>query len=138
MAPAIANAPPMPASQEEESTYLAVFELLRAGRYDEAIAGFKDVTVRWPQGKYADNAWYWLGESYYAKKDYDNALDAFRNLATRFPASAKMPDALLKIGMAQAEKKQVAEAKATLQKVIADYPTSNAASLAKTRLDQLK
>ncbi len=138
MAPAIVNAPPVPASQEEESTYLAVFEHLRGGRYDEAITGFRDLTARWPQGKYADNAWYWLGESYYAKKDYDSALEAFKNLTTSFPNSPKVPDGLLKVGMAQAEKKQLPEARATLQKVIADYPASNAASLARQRLDQLK
>lgn len=138
MAPVIANAPPIPASQEEESTYLAVFEQLRGGHYDEAIAGFKDLTARWPQGKYADNSWYWLGESYYAKKDYDSALDAFRNLIQNFPSSPKVPDGLLKVGMAQAEKKQVPEARATLQKVITDYPNTNAASLARQRLDQLK
>jgi tol-pal system protein YbgF len=130
MAPTISNAPPVPASQEEESTYLATFEKLRAGQYDDAIAGFKDLTTRWPQGKYADNAWYWLGESYYAKKDFDNALDAFRTLATNFPNSPKVPDGLLKVGMAQAEKKQVADAKATLQKVVSDYPNTYAASLA--------
>jgi tol-pal system protein YbgF len=138
MAPGIANAPPVPATQEEESTYLGVFDQLKAGRYDDAIAGFKSFLGRWPQGRYADNAWYWLGESHYVKRDYDNALSSFRTLLEKFPSSAKAPDALLKIGMAQIDKKQKAEARATLEKVIADYPTSNAASLAKQRLEQLK
>lgn len=136
--PKIANAPPVPASQEEESTYLSVFEQLRGGHYDEAITGFKDLTTRWPQGHYADNSWYWLGEAYFAKKDYDASLGAFRTLIEKFPASPKVPDGLLKVGMAQAEKKQTAEAKATLQKVVSDYPNTNAASLARQRLDQLK
>lgn len=138
MAPVIANAPPVPPGQEEESAYLATFEKLRAGQYDDAIAGFRNNVTTWPQGKYADNSWYWLGESYYAKKDYDSALDAFRNLTTNFPSSPKVPDALLKVGMAQAEKKQLAEARATLQKVVSEYPNTNAASLAKARLEQLK
>jgi tol-pal system protein YbgF len=138
MAPAIAHPPPVPASQEEQSTYLAVFDQLKAQKYDEAITGFKDLLARWPQGAYADNAWYWLGESYYVKRDYDNALQAFRTLLDKFPASAKAPDALLKVGMGQIEKKQKDEARATLQKVIADYPASNAANLARQRLEQLK
>jgi tol-pal system protein YbgF len=138
MAPNIANAPPVPPNQQEESAYLAVFDQLKAGKYDDAIAGFKDQLARWPQGQYADNAWYWLGESYYVKRDYDNATSALRNLLQQFPASAKAPDALLKIGMAQVEKKQKDEARATLQKVVADYPTSSAAGLAKQRLEQLK
>ena len=138
MEPRIAQPPPTPPSQEEETAYLAVFEKLRGGRYDESIAGFRDVLQRWPEGRYADNAWYWLGESYYAKRDYDAALESFRTLQEKFPDSPKAPDALLKTGMAQLEKKQKVEAKATLQKLVAAHPDSSAANVARQRLEQLK
>jgi tol-pal system protein YbgF len=136
--PKIANAPPVPANQEEEAAYLRVFDQLKAGRYDEAIAGFREQLDRWPQGRYAHNAWYWMGESHYIKRDYDAALQSFRSLMERFPASPKVPDALLKIGQAQLEKKQRAEAQATWQKLVNDYPDSNAANLARQRLGQLQ
>ena len=138
MEPRIAQPPPVPASQEEEATYLAVFDKLRGGRYDESITGFRDLLQRWPDGRYAANAWYWMGESYYAKRDYDAALESFRSLLEKFPTSAKAPDALLKTGMALLEKKQKAEAKAALQKVVADYPDSNAANVARQRLEQIQ
>jgi tol-pal system protein YbgF len=136
--PKISHAPPVPASQEEEAAYLAVFDTLKAGRYDDAIAGFRDLLSRWPEGRYADNAWYWMGESYYVKRDYDAALQAFATLLEKFPASAKAPDALLKTGLAQLEKKRKDDARATWQKLIQDYPNSNAAGLAKQHLDRLK
>lgn len=138
MEPRIAAPPPVPPSQEEESAYTAVFEQLRAGKYDESIAGFKDMLSKWPQGRYADNAWYWLGESHYAKKEYDAALTAFRSLLEQFPTSPKAPDALFKVGLCQVEKKQKSDARQSWQQVIADYPNSNAAGLARQRLDQLK
>lgn len=138
MEPRLAQPPPVPPSQEEEATYGAVFDQLRAAKYDEAITGFKDLLTRWPQGRYADNAWYWMGESYYAKKDYGAALDAFQSLRSQFPASAKAADALFKIGLCQLEKKQKDEARASWQKVVADYPGSSAAGLARQRLEQLK
>ena len=53
-------------------------------------------------------------------------------------SSAKAPDALFKIGVCQLDKKQKDEARASWQKVVADYPNSSAANLAKARLDQLK
>lgn len=134
----IATPPPVPQTQEEEAAYLQAFERLRATKYDEAIKGFNDVVERWPDGKYADNAWYWMGESYYAKRDYDAALASFAAVLQKFPQSPKAPDALLKTGMAQLEKKDKAEAKATLQKVVKDYPESNAANVAKQRLAQIK
>lgn len=138
MEPRIAQPPPTPPSQEEEAAYLAVFEKLRGGRYDESIAGFRDLVQRWPEGRYADNAWYWLGESHYAKRDYDAALESFRTLQEKFPASPKVPDAMLKSGMAQLEKKQKAEARATLQKLVAEHPDSSAANVARQRLEQIK
>ncbi len=134
--PKISNAPPPPASQEEEAAYLHTFDLLKNARYDEAIAGFRDMQARWPQGHYADNALYWLGESHYVKREYDQALESFRSLMQRFPASPKVPDALLKVGLAQIELKQNEDAKGTLQKLIADYPSTNAARLARQRLEQ--
>ena len=136
----IAAPPPVQQSQsqEEEAGYLAAFDKLRGGKYDEAIKGFSEVVERWPEGKYADNAWYWMGESYYAKRDYDAALTSFGTVLQKFPQSPKAPDALLKTGMAQLEKKDKAEAKATLQRVVKDYPESNAANVARQRLAQLK
>lgn len=138
MEPRIAQPPPVPSSQEEEATYTAVFEQLRAKKYDESIAGFRDLLSRWPQGRYADNAWYWMGEAHYVKKNYDAALESFRSLLTQFPDSAKAPDALFKIGLCQADTKQKSEARASWQKVVADYPNSSAAGFARQRLDQLK
>ncbi|HUR41229.1 MAG TPA: tol-pal system protein YbgF [Verrucomicrobiae bacterium] len=136
--PKIAAPPPVPPAQEEEVMYLATFEKVRNAQYDDAIAGFEDLLQRWPGGRYADNAWYWMGEAHYAKRDYDLAMQSFGSVLEKFPQSAKAPDALLKIGMAQVEKKQKAEARATFQRVVADFPTSNAANVAKQRLAQLK
>jgi len=55
-----------------------------------------------------------------------------------FPASQKVPEALMKVGLCQLQQKQTDQGKATLQKVISAYPASNAANLAKQRLDSLK
>jgi len=138
MDPRIAAPPPVPPAQEEEATYTAVFDRLRAHQYDDSIAGFRDLLTRWPQGRYAANAWYWLGESYYAKKDFDAALDSFRTVRAQFPASPKAPDALFKIGLCLAEKKQGDEARASWQQLVAEHPDSSAAGLARERLKQPK
>jgi tol-pal system protein YbgF len=138
MEPRLSQAPAGAASQDEEATYSAVFEQLKAGKFDDSIKGFRSLLNRWPQGRYADNAWYWLGESYYAKKSLDSAADSFRTLLTQFPDSAKAPDALFKVGVCQYDKKQRNEARATWLKVVSEYPTSSAAGLARQRLEQTK
>lgn len=125
-------------SAEEEAVYLKAFDSLKAGKYDVAITGFRGMLDRWPQGNFSDNGWYWMGEANYVKRQYQPALDAFNSLLVRFPASPKVPDALFKGGLAQWELNQREAAKAAWRRVIRDYPTANAAGLARQRLEQAK
>jgi len=134
---AAAASRPAVASPEEEAAYLATFDLLKNGRYDEAIKGFRKMLEQWPEGRYADNAWYWMGEAQYVKRDYPSALQSFQSLVQRFPSSPKMPDALLKAGLCQVELKRSSDARGLFQRVVNEFPNSNAATLAKQSLQQL-
>lgn len=125
------------ATPEEERAYLGTFDMLKNGKYDDAIRGFRGMLDQWPQGRYADNGWYWMGEAQMVKRDYAGAATSFQSLVQGFPSSPKMADGLYKLGVAQAELKKVPEARASLQRVIRDYPSTNAANLAKQKLDQL-
>jgi tol-pal system protein YbgF len=142
MAPGAAVAPPAPqgaetpAAPEEESAYLQTFDLLKNGRYDDAIRGFKSMIQKWPDGRYTDNAWYWMGEAFYVKREFPSAIQSFQTVPERFPTSPKAPDALLKLAAAQSESRQKDQARASLQRLVRDYPNSNAANLARQRLAQ--
>lgn len=135
-APAATTAESGATAAEEQAAYLKAFESLKAGKYDAAITGFKGMLGQWPQGNFADNAWYWLGESQYVKRQYKAALDSYSALVERFPASPKVPDALFKSGLTQIELQQPDKAKATWRRVMKDYPNANAAGLARQRLAQ--
>lgn len=126
------------ASPEEEGAYLATFDMLKNGKYDDAIRGFRSMLSKWPQGHYADNASYWMGEAYYVKRDYKSALSSFQSVLDKYPRSPKAPDAMLKVGLTQIELNQLDQGKSTLQKVIQTYPASNAANLAQQKLETLK
>lgn len=136
--PRLTNAPPVPDSQEEEAAYVQAFERLKNGNYDEALGGFGEQLKLWPDGRFAVNALYWSGEAYAAKRDFENARDSFLKLLERFPAADKAPDAQFKLGVAEWELKRPDPAKAAWQKVITDFPQSNAAGLARQRLDSAK
>lgn len=136
--PRIANAPPVPVTQEEEAAYVQAFDRLKAGAFDEAIAGFQSQLAQWPDGRFAVNAWYWTGEAHAAKRDFDSARLAFQNLLNNFPGGDKVPDALFKLGVAEWELKRPDAAKAAWQRVLAEHPQSNAATLARQRLDSAK
>jgi tol-pal system protein YbgF len=121
----------------DQATYNQAFEILKAGKYDNAITAFQQFLSSWPQSSMADNAQYWLGESYYVTRDFQNAAAAFQTLLDRWPDSRKAPDALLKLGYTQAELKHTAQARATLASVSTRFPGSDAANLAAARLLQL-
>ena len=125
-------------SADEEAIYLKSFDQLRGGKYDAAISGFRSMLGKYPQGNYADNAWYWMGESYHVKGDDANALKSYQSLLQQFPASPKVPDALLKTGVIFQAQQKSPQARDAYQKVLKQYPSSSAAAQARTRLAQLK
>lgn len=119
---------------EEERSYLATFELLKNGKYDDAVRGFETYLQRYPSGRYADNAAYWMAEANFVKRDYTAAARAFQRVVSRHPDSPRAPDALFKLALTQVELKQDRDSEATLREVIQRYPNSNAARLAQQRL----
>jgi tol-pal system protein YbgF len=83
-----------------EQQYNAAVELLRAGNYQGAEDGLKLFLDLHPDDPLASNAAYWLGESYYVRKNYAAAAAAFaRNYQTYGKQVGKAPDNLLKLGM---------------------------------------
>ena len=91
-----------------------------------------------PDGEYAANATYWLGESYYVTQNYQVALESFERLLAQFPSSNKVPDALLKVGYCHYELHNWDLAESTLNRVIQRYPDSTVARLAQGRLRALR
>lgn len=125
------------AAGADQGAYNQAFDVLKAGKYADAITVFQQFLQTYPQSSLADNAQYWLGESYYVTRDFQNAAAAFQAVLDRWPDSRKAPDALLKLGYTQAELKHIAQARATLGSVSTRFPGSDAANLAAARLLQL-
>ena len=112
--------------------------MLKQGEYKKSIAAFEAFLSSYPQSKYADNAQYWLGESYYVTRNYDIALTAFQDLLDQYPNSPKAPDALLKIGYTHYELEQWDSARAALTQVQENYPDSTLSRLAENRLRSMR
>ncbi len=128
---------PVPGGSDE-GNYRAAFDLLKDGQYESAATAFEEFLATYPDSSLADNAQYWLAESYYVSQKYDDALAAFEVVVERFPGSAKMPDALLKIGYCNYELSNWARAKSALQRVEREYSDTTAARLASQRLGRLR
>jgi tol-pal system protein YbgF len=121
-----------------EAAYQKAFATLKEGRYTEAVKEFKNFTVRYPSGDYADNAQYWLGEAYYVNRDFTAAREAFQKLIDKFPQSPKVPDTYLKLAYIEYDTGKTANAKQLLNDIIKRYPGSTAAKQAEKRLQKLQ
>ena len=119
---------------DERSSYNAAFDTLKAGHYADSARQFLAFLERYPNGAYAPNALYWLGESYYATQNYALAQQQFQALLDRYPTHDKAAGALLKIGLSQYGLKQMDAAKATLSQVGKRYPGTDAARVADDQL----
>ena len=122
---------------DDRANYQAAFDLLKEGKYPEAVSGFRQFLTTFPDSALADNAQYWLGEAYYVTKQYTDALRAFRTVLEKYPDSRKTPDALLKIGYCAYELKSWAEARSALGQVVQRFGDTTAARLAGQRLEKM-
>lgn len=73
--------------------------------------------MMYPQSDLADNAYYWMGEIYYAGKNYPAAIQSFQTVMQLYPQGNKVPDAMLKMGYAYAKIRQYGVARSILNDV---------------------
>jgi tol-pal system protein YbgF len=121
-------------SGDERGAYNIAFDALKAGRYADAARAFQSFLDAYPDGVFAPNALYWLGESYYVTQNYALAQEQFEILLDRHPTHDKAAGALLKVGLCQYGLRQLDEAEATLLRVTERYPGTEAARTADDRL----
>jgi tol-pal system protein YbgF len=115
--------------------YRSAVELVKTGKHDQAVTALRAFLKSYPRHDYADNAQYWLGESFYARKDYQQALTEFRATIETYPRGNKVPDALLKVGYCYQALGQSDKARAVLEQVVNLYPKSEPAVLASKKLE---
>lgn len=105
--------------------------------YRAAILRLKEFLNKYPDHALAEDAQYWLGESFYNVKEYDQAILEFDGVRRRFPKGDKVPGALLKQGLAFAELNDRLDARLILQELVERFPDSEEAARAKQRLKSL-
>ena len=126
--------PPAAAAGAADQVYNDAFKKLQDGDYAGAEKGFRAFVLRNPQHALAGNAQYWLGETYYARRDYQNAMTAFAEGYKNYKASPKGPDNLLKLGVTLAMLGRKTDGCAIFARFAQDYP--RATDLQKRRVEQ--
>jgi tol-pal system protein YbgF len=129
---------PKPDPQAEARDYEAALNLFKAGKYKDAAPGFENFIKAYPNSQFQANAHYWLGNALYQQKDYRRATELFHKVSTTWPNDPKSPDAMLGMANVQQDTGDTKNARLTLEAIVAKYPSSAAAELARDRLKRLK
>ena len=118
----------------ELAAYETPLAQFRSGDFKGSLPGFQQFVARYPASAYAPAAQYWIGSAYYAIKDYKSAIAAHRTLVERYADSPRVPDALLSMAESQVQLGDRKSANATLNRVIKEFPETEAAKIARDRL----
>ncbi len=128
-APAAAAAVTLPAGPPETQYEFAYGLYQQAvqdrgdfGRAETALRSF--VTANGTH-RLAGDAQYWLGETFYARRDWNNASAAFAEQFRRFPQNTKAPDSLLRLGQSLGQLNRKADSCGTLGELEKRYPNAS-------------
>lgn len=154
--PAVSPPGPLAARPPEqeltpEQVYQTAYLDFSRGNYPLAVSGFQEFVRRFPDSDLADNAQYWIGESYFslarsnaaqgqheqATEALEQAVQEFRRVPLNYPRGDKVPTAIYKEGLALMELRQTGAAQARLQYLVDNFPQSEEAPLARERLAAL-
>lgn len=108
------------------------------GRAADARAAFQAIFDAEPGGELADNALYWIGETYFAAGDYANAMRFYGRVTKEFGDQNKAPDAMFKMGLAFERTGDLAMARQTFDETIKRYPYSTPAASARLELKRIR
>ena len=131
--PAAAPAALPKSGKGEDAAYKAAVQPALAGRSADSISRFQTFLQEYPQGRYAANAEYWIGEGLYSQGKYKEALAQFEKVNSQWPRHHKNADALLKTGMTLSRMGDKDGAAQAYKKVLSQFPSSEAAGIVRSR-----
>lgn len=141
--PASASVPTSPAapvpsvSGSAKDAYQDAYALIKAKKYDQAIASYQAFIKNYPDSSLLPNAFYWLGELHMVTNNTQEAEKVFTVVVERYPQSRKTADATYKLGQVYSRNGNQDKAKQQMQLVKQKYPNSTAAKLADRFLEKL-
>ncbi len=118
--------------------YKDAFETFQKGDLEGSRKKFEAFLKTYPNMELSDNAQFWIGETFFLKKDFEKAILEYEKVIVKYPEGDKVPSALLKQGLSFLELGDRANARTLLRRVVDRYPNTEQADIAKKRLETIK
>ena len=154
-APADPNAPPQPASEGGAETaqapppapvgtgmtprrlYETAYADYTGGQWSLAIQGFETYLKTYPRSELADDAQYYIGESYAGDSKFQEAVAAYERVIREYPDSNQLPEAWYKVGISYERLGQIDKAREAYEFTVKTFPDSDAARIARQNIERL-
>lgn len=120
-----------------KDVYDAAWADYTRGDYAIARDGFQEVVDRFGQSELADDAEYWVAETWYAQRDWEKAREGFDGVIAKHPDSEVIPAAKLKLGYSLIETGDPDRAVEVLRDLQSSHPDSDEALIAGHKLSTL-
>jgi len=122
----------------EEAHYQAAKSVFDRGNSSAARDGFEEFLKKYPKSKEADNARFWIGETYFSEGAYKKAILEYQKVIDEYPNGNKIRSAYLKMGIAFQQLGENSIAVQSLNELINKYPKSNEAEIARQKVSQIE
>jgi tol-pal system protein YbgF len=128
------RAPAMSANQ----AYGQARAKLLDGDFDGAQEDFSSFIGNFPDDELIDEAWFWLGETYYVRGDYASAADAYITSLREERNGSVAPDALVRLASSLGALGRNDEACQTLARFSREFPSAGPNATARAEREALR
>lgn len=119
--PQVASIQPLGPKEEYEQAS----NLLKQGQYDAAEKGFSTLIAKHGKTRFAPDAIFGLGESYFQRGRHREAAEQYLKISTQFANSSKGPEAMLRLGQSLHALGAKEQACASFAEVARKYPSAS-------------
>ena len=132
--PGANRAPAMSANQ----AYGQARAKLLDGDFDGAQEDFSTFIADFPDDELIDEAWFWLGETYYVRGDYSSAAEAYITSLREERNGSVAPDALVRLASSLGALGRNDEACQTLARFSREFPSAGPNATARAEREALR
>lgn len=122
----------------EAELYNKARQSFEQGNMGAARKGFEEFLANYPGSDNADNAQFWIGETFYQEKSYEKAILEYQKVIEKYPQGNKVSSALLKQGLAFLSLKDRVNSRLIFEELVRKHPKTSEAKVAADKLKELR
>ncbi|MFH1761347.1 MAG: tetratricopeptide repeat protein [bacterium] len=119
---------------EIESLFEVAINDYLAGKRSVALAGFRDIALRFPETDRGRESEYWIGDCLYSERSFEQAEEALKNYLKKNPEGTKVCSALFKLGLIFDKHKKLDERNLLWSNLLEKCPKSEESQIATQRM----